>query len=51
LRARIRVAVGTSEEEIRRLALADSSVGQHLNGREVVRVIIVPQKLVNIVIK
>jgi leucyl-tRNA synthetase len=51
LRARIRVAVGASEEEIRRLALADSSVGQHLNGREVVRVIIVPQKLVNIVIK
>jgi leucyl-tRNA synthetase len=51
LRARIRVAVGASEEEIRRLALADSSVGQHLNGREVIRVIIVPQKLVNIVIK
>ena len=51
LRGRIRVAVGASEEEIRRLARADSSVGQHLNGREVVRVIVVPQKLVNIVIK
>ena len=51
LRGRIRVAVGASEEEIRRRARADSGVGQHLNGREVVRVIVVPQKLVNIVIK
>jgi len=51
LRGRIRVAVGASEEEIRRRARADSGVGQHLNGREVVRVIVVPQKLVNIVTK
>jgi leucyl-tRNA synthetase len=51
LRGRIRVAVGASEEEIRRLARADSSVGQHLNGRQVVRIIVVAQKLVNIVIK
>ena len=51
LRARIRVAVGTGEEEIRRRALAEEKVVQHLNGRQVVKVIVVPQKLVNIVVK
>jgi leucyl-tRNA synthetase len=48
LRGRIRVAVGTDEPEICRRALAE--VSQHLNGRQVVRVITVPQ-LVNIVVK
>jgi leucyl-tRNA synthetase len=51
LRGRIRVAIGASEEEIRRRARADPTVAQHLNGRQVVRIIVVPQKLVNIVIK
>jgi leucyl-tRNA synthetase len=51
LRGRIRVAVGASEEEIRRRALADAAVAQHVNGRQVARIIVVPQKLVNIVVK
>jgi leucyl-tRNA synthetase len=51
LRARIRVAAGTGEDEIRRRALAEEKIAQHLNGRQVVKVIIVPQKLVNIVVK
>jgi len=49
LRARIRVAVGAAEEEIQRLALADEKVKPHLDGKRVVKVIIVPQKLVNLV--
>ena len=51
LRGRIRVAVGTAEPEIQRQALAEEKVSQHLNGRQVVKIIIVPQKLVNIVVK
>jgi leucyl-tRNA synthetase len=51
LRGRIRVAAGSGEEEIRRRALAEDKVSQHVNGRHVVRVIIVPEKLVNIVVK
>ncbi len=51
LRGRIRVAVGVSEEEIRRRAQSEASVRQHLDGRQVVKVIVVPQKLVNIVVK
>jgi leucyl-tRNA synthetase len=51
LRARIRVAVGTGEEEIRRRAQAEEKVIQHLNGRQIVKVVVVPQKLVNIVVR
>ena len=39
------------EEEIRRRALAEEKVAQHVAGRQVVKVIIVPHKLVNIVVK
>jgi leucyl-tRNA synthetase len=51
LRGRIRVALDVEEEEIRRRALAEEKVAQHLAGRQVVKVIIVPQKLVNVVVK
>ena len=48
LRGRIRVAVGVSNEEVRRRA--QESVAQHLNGRQVLKIIVVPRKLVNIVV-
>ncbi|HET9177149.1 MAG TPA: leucine--tRNA ligase [Terriglobia bacterium] len=51
LRTRIRVAVGASEDHIRQLALADEKAAQYINGRQIVKVIVVPQKLVNIVVK
>jgi leucyl-tRNA synthetase len=51
LRARIRVAVGATEEEIRARAQAEEKVAQQLNGRQIVKIIIVPRKLVNIVVK
>ena len=51
LRGRIRVAVDVSEEELRRRAQAEEKVAQYLNGRQVVKVIVVPKKLVNIVVK
>jgi leucyl-tRNA synthetase len=51
LRGRIRVAVGAGEEEIRVRAQAEEKVAQHLNGRQIVKIIIVPQKLVNIVVR
>jgi leucyl-tRNA synthetase len=49
LRARIRVAVSAGEEEILARAQAEEKVVQHLAGKEVVKVVIVPQKLINIV--
>jgi leucyl-tRNA synthetase len=51
LRARIRVAVSATEEEIRTRALAEEKVIQHTTGRQVAKVIVVPQKLVSIVVK
>ena len=51
LRGRIRVAVGVGEEEIRQRAQAEEKVATYLTGRRVVKIIIVPQKLVNIVVK
>jgi leucyl-tRNA synthetase len=51
LRGRIRVAVGASEDEIRARAQADEKVAPHLSGRQIVKIIVVPQKLVNVVVK
>jgi leucyl-tRNA synthetase len=51
LRARIRVAPATGEDDIRLRALKEEKVSQYVNGRQVVKVIIVPHKLVNIVVK
>ena len=51
LRARIHVAASTGEEEIRTKALADEKVIQHLAGLRVIKVIVVPGKLVSIVAK
>ncbi|MGH9375757.1 MAG: leucine--tRNA ligase [Terriglobia bacterium] len=51
LRGRIRVAADMSEEEIQSRARVDQKVAQHLNGKQVVKVIVVPGKLVSIVTK
>jgi leucyl-tRNA synthetase len=51
LRGRIRVAASADEEEIRSRAQAEAAVRQHLDGRQVVRIIVVPRKLVSIVVK
>ncbi|HZG54831.1 MAG TPA: leucine--tRNA ligase [Pyrinomonadaceae bacterium] len=51
LRGRIQATPETSEDELRAAALADEKVRAHMEGRQVVKVIIVPQRLVNIVVR
>jgi leucyl-tRNA synthetase len=51
LRGRIRVAASAEDEEIRSRAQAEAAVRQHLDGRQVVKIIVVPRKLVSIVVK
>jgi leucyl-tRNA synthetase len=51
LRGRIHVAFGTAEGELKSRALADEKVQPFVNGKQVVKVIVVPDKLVNIVVK
>ena len=51
LRSRVYAPFGTSNEQLEKLALADPKVQQSIAGKQVVRVITVPDKLVNIVVK
>jgi leucyl-tRNA synthetase len=51
LRSRISAPFGTAKEEIEARALADEKVKPFLAGRQVVKLITVPDKLVNIVVK
>lgn len=51
LRSRVRVAAGASEEQMKAAALADEKIRTELAGKEVVKVICVPGRLVNIVVK
>jgi leucyl-tRNA synthetase len=51
LRARISATPDASEDELRTAALADDKVREWMDGREVVKVIVVPQRLVNIVVR
>jgi leucyl-tRNA synthetase len=51
LRGKVVVAADASEDAIREVALADENVRKHLEGKTVVKVIVVPGRLVNIVAK
>ena len=51
LRTRISASFGTPKEELERRALADEKVQPFLAGKQVVKLITVPDKLVNIVVK
>jgi leucyl-tRNA synthetase len=50
VRDRVRVPAGLSEEELIARARASEKVQAHLNGGEERRVVVVPDKLVNIVV-
>jgi leucyl-tRNA synthetase len=51
LRTRLTVPAESSEESLRQLALADEKVRASLDGKQVVKAIVVPGKLVNIVVR
>ena len=51
LRSRVVVAPDVAESELRTLALADPKVQSFIDGHQVVKVIVVPQRLVNVVVK
>lgn len=49
VRSRLLVPAGTSQEELERLGLNDERVRHYIDGKRVIKVIVVPDKLVNIV--
>jgi leucyl-tRNA synthetase len=51
VRGRITVAREAAEEEVRRRALAEPKVAEHLAGKEVVKMVVVPGRLVSVVVK
>jgi len=51
LRARVEAAVDAPEEELLRLALSTDAVKRHLDGKEIVKEVVVPGKLVNLVVR
>ena len=51
VRDRLSVAPDISQEELERLAHASPKVQAHLNGQAIVKTIVVPGKLVNVVVR
>ncbi len=51
LRSRVIVAPDISEEDLRTIALADAKIQSFIDGQKIVKVIVVPQRLVNVVMK
>jgi leucyl-tRNA synthetase len=51
VRDRVTAPTGAPRDELERLAMASRGVQGHLNGHQVVKVIVVPDKLVNVVVR
>jgi leucyl-tRNA synthetase len=50
-RARVAAPAGAGKDELLELARSQPNVQQHVNGREVVKEVVVPGKLVNLVVR
>ena len=50
LRGKLKVAAGTGQEDLLKLALAEHVISQHIDGKRIVKVVYVPDKLLNLVV-
>ena len=50
LRGKLKVAAGTGQAELLKLALAEHVISQHIDGKRIVKVVYVPDKLLNLVV-
>jgi leucyl-tRNA synthetase len=51
LRGQITVAAEASSEDIQAQALNDQNVARHIEGKNIVKIIVIPGKLVNVVVR
>ncbi|MBK7709225.1 MAG: class I tRNA ligase family protein [Acidobacteria bacterium] len=51
LRARVLAAPDAGNADLERLALADAKVAEHTAGKQIVKIVVVPGRLVNIVVR
>ena len=51
LRARMMVPLNSDSQKVQELAFSDEGVSKHIKDKEIIKVIVVPNKLINIVVK
>jgi leucyl-tRNA synthetase len=51
IRSRILVAAGLPEDTLKQIVMNDDPMKKHLDGRQIVKIIVVPNKLVNVVVR
>jgi leucyl-tRNA synthetase len=51
LRAKIMVPLNSDNQKVQELAFSDEGVSKHIKNKEIIKVIVVPNKLINIVVK
>jgi leucyl-tRNA synthetase len=51
LRSRLMASPETPSEDLEAMAKADEKIQEHINGKQIVKVIVVPKRLVNIVVR
>jgi leucyl-tRNA synthetase len=51
LRGRVFASPEASNDELEKLAFADDKVREHTDGKEILKVVVVPKRLVNVVVK
>jgi leucyl-tRNA synthetase len=51
LRSRVAASPDATDEELREMALSDAKIKDQIDGKEIVKVIVVPKRLVNVVVK
>ena len=51
VRGTVNVSVDDSEEDIEKAALANNNIQQYINGKEIKKIIVIKDKIVNIVVK
>ena len=51
IRSKAELAAGTPKDVLEKTAMEDSRIKEFISGKEIVRIISVPDKLVNIVVK
>jgi len=51
VRGHLQVVLGTGKEELERLALANEKVKPFVEGKQIVKIVVVPDRLVNIVVR
>ncbi|MGI8786949.1 MAG: class I tRNA ligase family protein, partial [Pyrinomonadaceae bacterium] len=51
LRSRITTAPETSKEDLEKMALTDTKIREYTDGKQIVKIVVVPNRLVNVVVK